>query len=131
MRKVSDVEEGLFVYALVEPAEGVGWGSGGIDQASVYAVPCGRLAAVVSRVHSPVTEWPEHLDRYGEILRRLGKCCGEVHPVLFGVVAKNERELCRALLRVDEGPSLLGTALEMAISETREETGPSHQPPGN
>jgi hypothetical protein len=120
MDRTPDAGDGLFVYALVEPADCVGWGSGGIGHASVYAVPCGRLAAVVSRVHSPVDAVDGPIERYDETLRRLRKCCREVHPVHFGVVARDERELCRALLRVDEGPSVPGTALEMALSETRE-----------
>ena len=115
------VEEGLFVYALVEPADDVGWGAGGIEQASVHAVPCGPLAAVVSRVHSPVDAWSGNVDRYDEVLRRLSKCCREVHPVPFGIVVRDERELCRAILRIIEGPSLPGTALEMALSEMRDE----------
>jgi hypothetical protein len=89
-------------------------------------VPCGRLAAVVSPIHSSVSRGADDFERYGEVLRRLEKCCREVHAVAFGIVVRDERVLCRALRRIIEGPSLPGTALELAISELGEEGGRSH-----
>lgn len=94
---------GTYLYAVLPHTQGGGEpGSTGVEDAEVYRVIAGDLAAVVSRVSRPRLR-PErrHLLAHQAMLRRLMEH-GSVLPATFGVVAPSDEAVRDRLLEGHE-----------------------------
>ncbi|MBI5419296.1 MAG: GvpL/GvpF family gas vesicle protein [Deltaproteobacteria bacterium] len=102
---------GLYLYAVAAGPDVRTQGAVGLFDGKVYAIPGGRLAAVVSEVpNDRIRPERRHLGAHQEVLKKLMEE-GTVLPMSFGIIAdgpkairrilaKNHEEFARELRRV-------------------------------
>jgi hypothetical protein len=101
MIEKTSLREGKYLYAVVSGSKELNYGVCGINEGTVYTIPTGQMAAVVSDVaNGKIRPERRHLAAHQGVLRRLMEETVPL-PVAFGIVA-DSRKAIQAILSANQ-----------------------------
>lgn len=94
MAAKAEAKRGKYLYAIVPDAGARTYDFNGIDGASVYTIPDGRMAAVVSDVpNQKIRPERRHLAAQQAVLKNLLLQTGAMLPMAFGIIADGPKAI--------------------------------------
>jgi len=94
MAAKADTKRGKYLYAIVPDAGSRTYDFPGIDGASVYTIPDGRMAAVVSDLpNQKIRPERRHLAAQQAVLKGLLSQTGAMLPMAFGIIADGPKAI--------------------------------------